>query len=415
MQAMLGRVISPRRAILTDFLDVHGRALDTGIALFFPSPHSYTGEDVLELQGHGGPAVLQLVLRRCLALGARLAQPGEFSRRAFLNDKVDLAQAEAVADLIEASSEAAARAAIRSLKGEFSMQIRKLVSGLVALRAQVEASIDFPEDETDTPGQPAVGRQALEGLRDQLHEIQARATSGKLLRDGAQVVLVGPPNVGKSSLLNRLTGEDVAIVTEFPGTTRDPVRSEFLVEGVPIHLVDTAGLREAEDLVERVGIDRTWKAVREADVVLWVSDVEHESDAERDLILGELPAATKRIIVLNKIDLVGRRPGLSRAGGQTQVEVSAKTTAGIDLLRSAILEATGRLAQGEGVFLARERHLEGLERAAGHLESASDCLGAQELFAEELRLAQLALGHLTGEFSADDLLGEIFAKFCIGK
>jgi tRNA modification GTPase len=415
MQSLLGRVISPRRAVLTDFLDAHGCALDTGIALFFPGPHSYTGEDVLELQGHGGPAVLQLLLRRCLVLGARLAQPGEFSRRAFLNEKLDLAQAEAVADLIEASSEAAARAALRSLKGEFSMQIRVLVSGLVALRAQVEACIDFPEDETDTPGEQVAGGQALQRLSDHLHEIQARAVSGKLLRDGAQVVLVGPPNVGKSSLLNRLTGEDVAIVTEFPGTTRDTVRSEFLLEGVPIHLVDTAGLREAEDLVERIGIDRTWKAVREADVVLWVSDVERQSDAERDSILGGIPAATRRIIVLNKIDLVGRRPGLSRTGRETQVEVSAKTAAGIDLLRGAILEATGRLLEGEGVFLARERHLEGLERAAGHLKTAADCVGTQELFAEELRLAQLALGRLTGEFSADDLLGEIFTKFCIGK
>jgi tRNA modification GTPase len=414
MQALLGRVISPRQATLADFLDGHGRPLDTGIALYFPGPNSYTGEDVLELQGHGGPAVLQLLLRRCLALGARLAQPGEFSRRAFLNEKLDLTQAEAVADLIEASSEAAARAAMRSLKGEFSVQIRELVAELVALRARVEASIDFPEDDTDTSGEQAVGL-ALERIRNRLHELQIRAASGKLLRDGAQVVLIGPPNVGKSSLLNQLAGEDVAIVTALAGTTRDTVRTEFLLHGVPIHLVDTAGLREPENLVEQIGIDRAWKAVREADLVLWVSDVERQDDAERDSVLAEIPGSTKRIMVLNKIDLVNRQPGLAREGGEMQVEVSARTGAGIDLLRKGILEATGRLVEGEGVFLARERHLEGLERAGGHLKSATDCVSQQELFAEELRLAQLALGQIMGEFSADDLLGEIFAKFCIGK
>ena len=414
MPPLLGRVISPRRATLTDFLDSSGRALDTGIALFFPSPYSYTGEDVLELQGHGGPAVLQLLLRRCLALGARLAQPGEFSRRAFLNEKLDLAQAESVADLIEASSEAAARAALRSLKGEFSQEIKALVSNLTSLRAELEASIDFPDDDAGTLCERAAWS-ALQSLRRQLTGIRERASSGNLLRDGAQIVLIGPPNVGKSSLLNRLAGEEVAIVTELPGTTRDTVRSELLLEGMPIHLVDTAGLREAQDPVEKLGIDRTWRAVGDADVVLVVGDVQRPNPAERDWILSQIPVKSKRIMVLNKIDLVDREPSRYQLDGEVRVEVSAKTAAGIGLLHAAILETAGRLPEVEGVFLARERHLEGLARAAGHLESAESRLKQPELLAEELRLAQIALGEITGEFTADDLLGEIFSKFCIGK
>lgn len=411
---LLGRAISPRRATLTDFLDSSGRALDTGIALFFPGPYSYTGEDVLELQGHGGPAVLQLLLRRCLALGARLAQPGEFSRRAFLNEKLDLAQAESVADLIEASSEAAARAALRSLKGEFSQEIKALVSNLTSLRAELEASIDFPDDDAGTLCERAAWS-ALQSLRRQLTGIRERASSGNLLRDGAQIVLIGPPNVGKSSLLNRLAGEEVAIVTELPGTTRDTVRSELLLEGMPIHLVDTAGLREAQDPVEKLGIDRTWRAVGDADVVLVVGDVQRPNPAERDWILSQIPVKSKRIMVLNKIDLVDREPSRYQLDGEVRVEVSAKTAAGIGLLHAAILETAGRLPEVEGVFLARERHLEGLARAAGHLESAESRLKQPELLAEELRLAQIALGEITGEFTADDLLGEIFSKFCIGK
>jgi tRNA modification GTPase len=414
MPPLLGRVISPRRATLTDFLDSSGRALDTGIALFFPGPYSYTGEDVLELQGHGGPAVLQLLLRRCLTLGARLAQPGEFSRRAFLNEKLDLAQAESVADLIEASSEAAARAALRSLKGEFSQEIKALVSNLTSLRAELEASIDFPDDDAGTLCERAAWS-ALQSLRRQLTGIRERASSGNLLRDGAQIVLIGPPNVGKSSLLNRLAGEEVAIVTELPGTTRDTVRSELLLEGMPIHLVDTAGLREAQDPVEKLGIDRTWRAVGDADVVLVVGDVQRPNPAERDWILSQIPVKSKRIMVLNKIDLVDREPSRYQLDGEVRVEVSAKTAAGIGLLHAAILETAGRLPEVEGVFLARERHLEGLARAAGHLESAESRLKQPELLAEELRLAQIALGEITGEFTADDLLGEIFSKFCIGK
>ncbi len=414
MWPLLGRAIPPRRAILTDFLDSGGRALDTGIALFFPGPHSYTGEDVLELQGHGGSAVLQLLLRRCLALGARLAEPGEFSRRAFLNEKLDLAQAESVADLIEASSEAAARAAMRSLKGEFSQEIRALVSDLTALRAELEASIDFPEEDAGAPWERAACS-VLQDLQRRLDGIRQRGASGKLLRDVAQVVLIGPPNVGKSSLLNRLIGEETAIVSELPGTTRDTVRSELLLEGMPIQLVDTAGLREAKDPVEKLGIDRTWKAVREADVVVVVGDVQRPNAEECVWILPQLPVKAKRIMVLNKIDLVDREPNSYQLDGEIRVEVSAKTAAGIGLLHAAILEAAGRLPEAEGVFLARERHLEGLARAARHLESAENCLNQLELFAEELRLAQMALGEITGEFTADDLLGEIFSKFCIGK
>jgi len=414
MLPLLGRVVSPRRATLTDFLDSGGHALDTGIALFFPGPYSYTGEDVLELQAHGGTAVLQLLLRRCLTLGARLAQPGEFSRRAFLNEKLDLAQAESVADLIEASSEAAARAALRSLKGEFSQEIRRVVSNLIALRAELEASIDFPEDNAGNLCEQAAWS-ALQDLQGQLARIRERAASGRLLRDAVQIVLIGPPNVGKSSLLNRLAGEELAIVTAFPGTTRDTIRSELLLEGMPVHLVDTAGLREAQDPAEKLGIERTWKAVHDADVVLLVDDVQCPNPAERDWILAQICTKAKRIMVLNKIDAVGREPLRYQVEGEIRVEVSAKTAAGMALLHSAILEVAGRLPETEGVFLARERHLEGLERAARHLEGAETHRDQPELFAEELRLAQIALGEITGEFSADDLLGEIFSKFCIGK
>jgi tRNA modification GTPase len=414
MPPLLGREIFPRRATLTDFLDSSGHALDTGIALFFPGPHSYTGEDVLELQGHGGPAVLQLVLRRCLALGARLAQPGEFSRRAFLNEKLDLAQAESVADLIEAGSEAAARAALRSLKGEFSEQINGLVSSLISLRVELEAHIDFPEEDAGTVCERAA-RSALQDLRQRLAHIRGRAASGRLLRDGVHVALIGPPNVGKSSLLNRLAGEEVAIVTEVPGTTRDTVRSELLLEGMPVHLVDTAGLHETQDPVEKLGIDRTWRVMQDADVLLVVSDVRRSRTAEDAWILARAPTKAKRIIVLNKIDLVNRNPSTYRVEGAIGVEVSAKTAAGVDLLQSAIREAAGYSLDVEGAFLARERHLEALGRASVHLESAENYLNQSELFAEELRLAQIALVEITGEFTADDLLGEIFSRFCIGK
>jgi len=415
MSGLLGRQILPRRAVLTDFLDADGAAMDSGLALFFPGPHSYTGEDVLELQAHGGPAVLQVLLRRCVAVGARLAQPGEFTRRAFLNDKMDLAQAESVADLIEAGSEAAARAAVRSLKGELSGEVRGLVSELVSLRARVEASIDFPDEDVD-PGDQQKWRESLHTVRDRIDQIRCTAASGNLLRDGIEVALVGQPNVGKSSLLNRLCAEELAIVTAVPGTTRDAVRGEFLLKGINIRVTDTAGLREARDPVERIGIERTWRAAGGADVVLLVVDARAGRVAADDLIATKLPPAAKQITVFNKIDLAGCAPSQQRVKGGLEVQVSALSGAGIDLLRHAILEEVAPAGlQLEGVFLARERHIDALSRAAGHLQGAAERLIELEVFAEELRLAQRALGEITGELSADDLLGEIFSRFCIGK
>jgi len=415
MSALLGRQIAPRRAVLTDFLHADGMAIDSGLALFFPGPRSYTGEDVLELQAHGGSAVLQGLLRRCTGLGARLAQPGEFTRRAFLNDKMDLAQAESVADLIEAGSEAAVRAAVRSLKGELSAEVRGLVSELVTLRSWVEASIDFPDEELD-PGDQQKWRENLRTLSDHVERIRRTAASGNLLRDGIEVTLVGRPNVGKSSLLNRLSGEELAIVTSVPGTTRDTVKGEFLLEGVTVRLTDTAGLREARDPVEKIGIERTWRAARASDVVLLVVDARIGRTAEDDLIASELPPAGRRITVFNKIDLAGDSPRHQRGDGDPEVRVSALTGAGIDQLRQAIVKEVAPTGLDlEGVFLARERHVDALSRTAEHLESANGRLGQLEVFAEELRLAQRALGEITGELSADDLLGEIFSRFCIGK
>ena len=415
MQPLFGRSIAPRSVVLTDFLDSSGRALDTGIALFFPGPRSFTGEDVLELQAHGGPALLQALLRRCITLGARVAQPGEFSKRAFLNGKLDLAQAEGIADLIEATSEAAARAAMRSLKGEFSQEIVALVSELTALRSRVEASIDFPEEDTPILHQDRWVARDLQGLQNRLTAIQMRSASGSLLREGVQIVLIGLPNVGKSSLLNRLAGDEVAIVTEVPGTTRDIVRSQVLLDGMTIQLIDTAGLRETRDPVEKLGIERTRKAVQDADLLLLIDDAGRANRLDEDWNLAEIPANTRRIRVLNKIDLAGRHPVRRERGAYTEVEVSAKTGAGVELLRSAILEAAGRLPEIEGVFLARERHLDALARAGTHLQNAKSSLHQLDLAAEDLRIAQQALSEITGEFTADDLLGEIFSKFCIGK
>jgi tRNA modification GTPase len=399
---------------LSDFLDRDGNAIDTGIAIFFPAPHSYTGEDVLELQGHGGPAVLQLLLRRCLELGARLAEPGEFSRRAFLNDKLDLAQAESVADLIDASSEAAARAATRSLKGEFSRQIDVLVSEVVELRVLVEASIDFPDEDVELLEAQGV-RQRLRGLDQRIGEVLRVGTSGRLLRDGIKVVLVGQPNVGKSSLLNRLAGEEIAIVTDVPGTTRDTLRAELVLSGVPIHVVDTAGLRQAQDVVEQLGIERTWNAARDADILVVIVDVRQGQTAADDEIVRCLPPAIPRIVVANKVDLLDTASTVKEATSSGELQVSAKTGAGIDVLRTALLQAAGWVPQGEAVFLARTRHLEGLAKAQLHVGLAQGRLGQLELMAEELKLAQIALSQLTGEFTSEDLLGAIFSRFCIGK
>ena len=410
--AVLGEVPSPRHAALARFRAADGGAIDEGLALFFPAPRSYTGEDVLELQGHGGPMVMQLLLRRCVDLGARVAEPGEFTRRAFLNDRLDLAQAESVADLIDAASAEAARSAARSLAGEFSTRVHRLVEGLVELRVHVEACIDFPEEEID-PADRKWQRERIGALRASLADLLDAAEQGAVLREGLVVVLVGRPNVGKSSLLNRLAGDEVAIVTAIPGTTRDYVRATVSIEGVPIHLVDTAGLREAGDEVERIGIARTWRAVQGAGAALFIEDAQGATAEDREL-RKRLPAGLPAARVVNKVDLTGEVAGRSTAETGTVLRVSARSGAGIDALRAWLLEVAGWRPHGEGLFMARERHLLALRAAAARLEAASKTQ-AFELQAEELRLAQSDLGSITGEVSADDLLGEIFSRFCIGK
>jgi tRNA modification GTPase len=412
--AILGKRPAPRRAVRATFRGVDGRPIDSGIALYFPAPSSYTGEDVLELQGHGGPVVMRMLLRRCVELGARLAEPGEFTRRAFLNDKLDLAQAEAVADIIDAATETAARCALRSLRGEFSDVIRAFVRELVELRALVEATLDFPEEDIDAADR-LQAETRLESLCGGLRRALEQARRGSVLRAGVQVVLAGQPNAGKSSLLNRLAGEDVAIVTEVPGTTRDAVRQTVQVEGVPMNVIDTAGLRDSSDTVERLGIARAWDAIQKADVLLLVVDA-RTGVGEADLrIVERVPRTLRRILVFNKIDLAGEAPASEERGGERRVRLSAKTGEGLDLLREAMLAAAGWQSDGEDVFMARARHLSALERAAAALERARGATRRIELFAEELRLAQRELDTVTGETTADDLLGEIFSRFCIGK
>jgi tRNA modification GTPase len=409
----LGAVPSPRSAGRAVFRDASGEAIDDGIALFFPAPASYTGEDVLELQGHGGPVVLQMVLRRCLELGARIAEPGEFTRRAFLNDKLDLAQAEGVADLIEAATEAAARCAMRSLRGEFSDLIRGLAGQLVELRTLVEATLDFPEEEIDALDREDA-RRRLSRLQEEIGRALAGGRQGSVLRSGLQVVLAGQPNVGKSSLLNRLAGEDLAIVTEIPGTTRDAVRQTIQVEGVPINIIDTAGLRDTDDAVEAIGIARAWEAIAQADALLLVVDA-RAGVADADVTIAVRLQGKKRLTVFNKIDLSGDAAGAEEDERGWRIRVSAKTGEGIEGLRAALLKLAGWRSEGEDVFMARERHLVVLGRVAGALERAAGTTLHTELFAEELRLAQRELGSITGEFTADDLLGQIFARFCVGK
>ena len=412
--ALTGRQLAPRFATFTPFLAADGTTLDQGIALFFPAPRSFTGEEVLELQGHGGPAVLQSVLQRCLELGARLAQPGEFTQRAFLNDKMDLAQAESVADLIDATTEQAARSAMRSLQGEFSAAIHGAVSLLIELRMLVEATLDFPEEEIEVSDRQLC-TDKLTALLLEVARIAGLAKQGSILREGAQVVLVGAPNAGKSSLLNRFAGEEVALVSEIPGTTRDSIRQALQVRGVPLHLIDTAGLRETADEVEKMGIARTQLVLTRADVVLVLQDESKQrAEPEDQVILANLPVKVPRLYLHNKIDLSGHAPGIENRNGETHLFLSAKTGAGMEQLQEKLLETIG-WHQETGVFMARTRHLEALAIAGRHLEVAKQQLDRPELFAEELRNAQEALNSITGEFTADDLLGEIFSRYCIGK
>ena len=409
--ALCGRAPRPRTAHFTRFLDEHERPIDEGVLLYFAAPASFTGEDVIELQGHGGPVVMQMLLERCLQLGARLAEPGELTRRAFLNGKLDLAQAEGVADLIEASTAAAARSAVRSLSGQFSEEVHRITDALIDLRMLVEATLDFPEEEIDFL-ERARAMPRLEGIREALEGVLDRARQGALLRSGLNVVLVGAPNVGKSSLLNQLAGEERAIVTDIAGTTRDALRETIQIEGIPLHIIDTAGLRDTEDRVERIGIERTWREIARADVILHLVEAGVATEVDLD---ESLPQGVERIVVANKIDLAGLPPGRVEAGGRVRLQVSARSGEGVELVRQELLRIAGWHAHGEDVILARERHLLALREALRHVEAAGTQLGALELFAEELRLAQEELGTITGEFSADDLLGVIFSRFCIGK
>ena len=434
IQALFARPLKPREATYTAFLDRAGLAIDQGLALYFPAPHSFTGEDVLELQAHGGPVVLQLLLARCLEAaaeleplrqaprlpGLRVALPGEFSERAFLNDKIDLTQAEAIADLIDASTEAAARSASRSLSGAFSQEIHSLRDALIQLRMLVEATLDFPEEEIDFL-RKADAHGELSKLQQSLQTVLQRARQGALLREGIKVVIAGQPNAGKSSLLNALAGAELAIVTPVAGTTRDKVQQTIQIEGVPVHVVDTAGLRDSEDEIEKIGIARAWEAIETADAVLFLHDLTRRDAIDYiadDAVIAEtlaqkLPPSVPIIDLWNKADAVAV---LSANGGLT---LSAKTGAGLDVLRHKLLEVAGWQSAPEGVYIARERHLQALRQVDGHLMEASAHLAANaqslDLLAEELRLAQNALSEITGEFTSDDLLGVIFSKFCIGK
>ena len=439
VEAVCGRTLRPREATYLPFRDAVGQPIDQGLALFFPAPHSYTGEDVLELQAHGGPVVLQLLLARCLEAGAqahpatgqpalpglRVAQPGEFTKRAFLNDKIDLAQAEAIADLIDASTTAAARSASRSLTGAFSHEIHALRDALIHLRMLVEATLDFPEEEIDFL-RKADARGQLSNLKQTLSQVMQRARQGALLREGIKVVIAGQPNAGKSSLLNALAGAELAIVTPIAGTTRDKVQQTIQIEGVPLHIIDTAGLRDSDDEVERIGIARAWDEIAGADAVLFLHDLARRdamdyraADAVIESTLAEkLPSSVPVIDVWNKVDCV---PGAAQpaSAGRAAVHLSARTGEGLDALRRILLEVAGWQSAPEGVYIARARHVQALRTVQQHLEEAAaqlDALGpALDLLAEELRLAQNALSSITGEFSSDDLLGVIFSSFCIGK
>jgi len=419
---VLGKLPKPRYADYLPFRDVDGSVLDQGIALWFPGPNSFTGEDVLELQGHGGPVILDLLLKRILTLaGIRIARPGEFSERAFLNDKLDLAQAEAIADLIDASSEQAARSALNSLQGVFSTRVNSLVDALIHLRIYVEAAIDFPDEEIDFLSDGKIEAQ-LNQVIGSLDEVRVEARQGSLLREGMKVVIAGRPNAGKSSLLNALAGREAAIVTDIAGTTRDVLREHIHLDGMPLHIIDTAGLREASDEVERIGIERAWNEIEHADRVLFMVDGTTTDATDPATIwpdfIARLPAHLPITVVRNKADITGEPQGLEEVSGYSLVRLSARTGDGVDILRTHLKKSMGFETHLEGGFLARRRHLQALEQAAEHLQQGKmQLLGpmAGELLAEELRLAQLSLSEITGEFTSDDLLGHIFSSFCIGK
>ena len=415
---LVGELPAPRHATLAAFLDESGSTIDIGIALFFPGPLSYTGEHVLELQGHGGPVIQEQIIERCLALGARRARPGEFTERAFHNDKIDLAQAEAIADLIDAGSREAARAAMRSLQGEFSNMIQGLTDELIDLRAYVEAAIDFPEEEVDFLGDVELAER-LATVRGHFDAVTAAAGQGRLLRDGLTVVLAGRPNSGKSSLLNRLAGYEAAIVTPIPGTTRDVLRERIAIDGLPLHVLDTAGLRDSDDVVEREGVRRAAAEFARADRVLFVIDTSNDPNGRAyEEERARLPADVPVTLIFNKIDLSAGLPVADTVSGPQRIHVSATTGAGLDLLRSHLKESVSFQTASSGSISARSRHLEALARARELVETAARELAgrrAGELVAEELRAAQQALDEITGTFTADDLLGRIFGSFCIGK
>ena len=420
-EAICAVELKPRYATYVAFLDEHQQTIDKGIALFFPAPHSYTGEQVLELHAHGGPVILQILLKRCLAIGhpinLRLAAPGEFTQRAYLNDKLDLAQAEAVADLIEASTEKAARCAVRSLEGCFSKEIEKLVDQLIQLRTLVEATLDFPTEELDFLEQ-ADAQGQLQHLLAQVQTILQQAKQGAILREGLTIVLAGKPNVGKSSLLNALVGKEIAIVTPIAGTTRDQLQQTIHIEGIPLHIIDTAGLRETDDEVERIGVARSWQTIANADVILHLQDI-HDDQINGDLdqkITQQVRPGILLLRLINKIDLALNKT-LPTTEESNLIFISAKTGQGIDSLRHQLLSIAGWQTTQEGVFLARERHLQALQQANTHLLQAQNFLAVTsfELLAEELRLAQENLSNISGIFTSDDLLGEIFNRFCIGK
>lgn len=415
---ILGELPPPRRAQFARFMDSRQQPIDAGFALFFPAPHSYTGEHVLELQGHGGPVVIESIVSRVLELGARRALPGEFTQRAFLNDKLDLAQAESIADLIDAGSREAARAAMRSLQGEFSAMVQGLTEAVIELRTYVEAAIDFPEEEIDFLADQAL-QERLEAVRSHFDAVEQSARQGRLLREGMTVVIAGRPNAGKSSLLNRLAGYDAAIVTPIPGTTRDVLRERIDIDGMPLHVLDTAGLRESEDAVETEGVRRAEAEIARADRVLFVVDAVADQDARAfEEERRRLPAHVPVTIIFNKCDLATGLPVADTMSGPPRVLISALTGEGLDVLRAHLKQAMGFHTAEAGTVSARQRHLDALARARAHVEEAARQLNerrAGELVAEELRGAQNALGEITGEFTTDDLLGRIFSSFCIGK